>query len=186
MKKGKTLGAAIIFHPAKNKKSHLSILFSFVMPQPSFQHYRSIRYVARDDPMIVQVNETITFSFSVWGEPIPQPRMRLNRRYGQLWDPANEKRNEFNSVVRRALEEVGTSLFPLFENGTKLKVMATFHVFDSSKDVDNLAKFLLDALEKVVFKNDNMVVLLVATKTRTTRNLEFTDFEIENIVDDEE
>ena len=91
-----------------------------------------------------------------------------------------------NSIALRALEEVGTSLFPLFENGTKLKVMATFHVFHSSKDVDNLAKFLLDALEKVVFKNDNMVVLLVATKTRTTRNLEFTDFEIENIVDDEE
>jgi Holliday junction resolvase RusA-like endonuclease len=88
-------------------------------------------------------------------------------------------------MLREALAEVGATSFPLFKNDRKLKVVrATFHVFNARKDVDNLVKFLLDSVEGIVYNNDNMVYLVVAKKICTSRNLEFTDFEVKNVVND--
>jgi Holliday junction resolvase RusA-like endonuclease len=85
--------------------------------------------------------------------------------------------------VRDALAEVGAT-FPLFDDGVKLKVTCTFHVFDTRKDIDNMVKFLLDCLQSVLFKNDDMIYFIVAKKIHTARrDLEFTKFEVENIVE---
>lgn len=140
-------------------------------------------FAARDDPMIVMTNTTTTLSLSVLGEAVSQPRARVRRSDVRIWDPADKKKLAFKRVIREALAGVGATSFPLFENDMKLKVTATFHVFNARKDVDNLVKFLLDSMEDIVYNNDNMVYLVVAKKIRTTRNLEFTEFEVENMVD---
>ena len=49
-----------------------------------------------------------------------------------------------------------------------------------------MVKSLLDCLQGTVYENDNVVFLLVAKKIRTTRNLAFTQFEVENIVDEDD
>jgi Holliday junction resolvase RusA-like endonuclease len=140
-------------------------------------------FVARDDPMIIITNTTTTLSLSVLGEPVSQPRSRARRSDVRMWNPADKKKRAFKAMLREALADVGATPFPLFKNGMKLKVMATFHVFNTRKDVDNLVKFLLDAMEDIVYKNDNWVYSVVAKKIRTTRNREFTEFEVESMVE---
>ena len=147
---------------------------------------RPADFVVRDDPMIVVTGETTMVSLSVWGEPVSQPRPTINRRSGHFYDGAGRKKEAFKAVVRHALAEVAGMTFPLFEPGVKLKVTATFNFFRSTKDLDNMVKSLLDCLQGTVYQNDNVVFLLVAKKIRTTRNLAFTQFEVENIVDEDD
>ena len=154
-------------------------------PRPRLPHPANI-FVVRDDPMVVVTGETTMVSLSVWGEPISQPRPMHNRSYGHFYDGAGRKKEAFKAVVRHALAEVGATTFPLFEPGVKLKVTATFNFFQSTKDLDNMVKSLLDCLQGTVYQNDNVVFLLVAKKIRMTRNLAFTKFEVENIVNEDD
>ena len=124
---------------------------------------------ADDDVIIVSTNTAVnSVSLLILGEPIAQPRTKCysppSTRSGHQWrviifDPAKDEKCAFKYTVGLALEEMGMS-FPIVEDGAKLKVTAAFNVVDVRKDVDNLAKFLLDALHSVVFHNDNMVVSL--------------------------
>ena len=113
---------------------------------------------ARDDVMVVATNTATAVSLSILGSPIAQPRMKCyySRVLSRLvvYDPTKDKKLTFKKIVRVALAEMGAT-FPLFDNGVKLKVTATFHVADTCKDVDNLLKFLLDSLALVIYKNDN-------------------------------
>ena len=53
--------------------------------------------------------------------------------------------------------------FPLFV-GQPLKVTIVFGIANMAKYIDNLVKFVMDALETVVYGNDCMVIGLVAMK----------------------
>ena len=44
-----------------------------------------------------------------------------------------------------------------------------------------MLKFLLDALESVMYSNDNMIYSVAATKIRSTNNNEYTEFVVENM-----
>ena len=139
------------------------------------------------DAMVMTTNASTSVSLSLFGEPIPQPRMRfrwvprLSRVISN--DPAKNNKIDFENVVRRALADVGVTTFPVFGDGVKLKVLVTFHVFNRLKDIDNLLKFFLDSLQSVLFKNNRNVFCVVAMKILTMRDLEFTEFQVENIID---
>jgi Holliday junction resolvase RusA-like endonuclease len=70
-------------------------------------------------------------------------------------------------VVRTALEDVGlgTGDFPCFV-GKKLKFEVSFYFMNVSEDVDNLLKFVLDALEMVLYSNDKFIFDIHACKAR--------------------
>ena len=143
----------------------------------------------RDDVMVVATNTATAVSLSILGSPIPQPHMKCyySRVLSRLivYDPTKDEKLAFKRIVRVALAEMGAT-FPLFENGVKLKVTATFHVVDTRKDIDNLLKFLLDALAPVMYNNDNVIYSVVAKKVSTTPpDVEYTEFVVENIVDGE-
>jgi Holliday junction resolvase RusA-like endonuclease len=87
----------------------------------------------------------------------------------------------FKKCVREALEEVGAML-AILDNNVKVMVTATFHVVDTRKDIDNLLKFLLDALTSVMYINDNVVYSVISKKIIITHNLEYSEFVLENIV----
>jgi Holliday junction resolvase RusA-like endonuclease len=143
-------------------------------------------FKARDDVILVLTNTVATVSLCILGEPISQPRMRCYHSppLGRVvvYDPTQDEKVAFQTTVRDAIAEVGAT-FPLFENDVKLKVTVTFHVMDMRKDIDNLLKFLLDALAKVMYNNDNMICSVVATKIMATRSFERTEFIVENIVE---
>jgi Holliday junction resolvase RusA-like endonuclease len=144
----------------------------------------NLMFNARDDAIIVSNNTITTASLCVLGPPISQGRIKCHRNAvsGRLvvFDPTHDEKFAFKRVVRTALVGVGATL-PLFDNGVKLKVTATFYVADVRKDVDNLLKFLLDSLESVIYNNDKMIYTVVATKITTNNNFERTEFMVENI-----
>jgi Holliday junction resolvase RusA-like endonuclease len=135
---------------------------------------------ARDDIIVMSNNKMTTVSLTILGEPVSQPQTQSYHSQALarviVIDPAKDQKLAFKKCVRDALEEVGATL-PIFDNNVKVMVTATFHVVDTRKDIDNLLKFLLDALTSVVYSNDNMVYSVI-----TTRNLEYLEFMLENIV----
>lgn len=155
------------------------------MPRVSF---RMPIFFESVDAMIVTTGPKTTVSLCVAGEPIAQPRIRFRRILRAFrvipYDPSYRQKMAFRAEVARAINDVGASVFPLFGSTFKLKVTVTFHVFDARKDIDNLLKFFLDAIQGVVFKNDSMVFEIVATKVRVSKNLQYTGFEVENIVEE--
>ena len=152
---------------------------------PAMLHLENSFFVAQDDAMIVTTDMMATVSLSILGEPIAQPRICFWMLAGVLhvipYDPAHTKKFAFQGVVLSALADLGATAFPLFDSGEKLKVTATFHVFDTRKDIDNLVKFLLDSLETIALKNDNMVYWLVGKKICMTKNMEFMKLEVKSI-----
>ena len=145
-------------------------------------------FEAFDDAMIVTTGPETTVSLSVVGAPVAQPRIRFRRILRAFrvipYDPAHHKKRLFRTEVFNAFAGVGAMLFPLFGDASKLKVTVTFHVFDVRKDIDNLLKFFLGALQGVIFKNDAMIFEVVAKKIRVTKNTQFTAFEVANILED--
>ena len=145
-------------------------------------------FVAVDDAMIVTTGPETTVSLSVMGVPVAQPRIRFRRILQAFWiiayDPAHNKKRLFRTEVVNAFAGVGATIFPLFGDSAKLKVTVTFHIFDLRKDIDNLVKFFLDSLQGGIFKNDSTIFELIAKKTRSTRNTQFTSFEVVNLLEE--
>jgi Holliday junction resolvase RusA-like endonuclease len=146
----------------------------------------AMMFKARDDVIVVLTNTVATVSLCILGEPISQPRMRCyhNPASGRVvvYDPTQDEKVAFKKSVRDAIAKVGAT-FPLFENDVKLKVTVTFHVTDMRKDIDNLLKFMLNALATVMYNNDNMICSVVATKIMATRSFGRTEFMVKNIIE---
>jgi Holliday junction resolvase RusA-like endonuclease len=163
------------------------------MPPFMFRFHPNRDFEAFDNAMVVTDGTKTSASLLVGGEPVPQPRARFAHRFIRrglfpfvrmvVYDPAATKKAAFRSEVLNAFADIGASPFPLFGNGDKLKVTVAFHVFDAKSDIDNLLKFFLDALQGVIFKNDKVIFEVVAKKIRATKNSQFTEFEVENIIE---
>lgn len=118
------------------------------------------------------------------GKPIPMPRPRLGR--GIWFNPATRQLKEFSKKLQALLPEDGV----VFPRGECLEVNLFFYIrrpnsdYDGNKrinalkpgranpfetvkpDIDNLAKFTLDAMQGIVFHDDSQVVKLLVYKLR--------------------
>jgi Holliday junction resolvase RusA-like endonuclease len=116
-------------------------------------------------------------TFSVPGEPVPQPRPRVSTvgGYGRAYVPAKHPVHEFRARVAHAAQAAGLSR-P--DHPVAVTIEATFgrprsHFRKSGvkptapplprPDCDNLAKSILDALQ-VVMGDDTRVARLTVTK----------------------
>jgi Holliday junction resolvase RusA-like endonuclease len=101
--------------------------------------------------------KVLSVDIHVDGEPRVQERPRHCHRGSKHWvyDPTKELKAEFREVVKAAFTDLGIHDFPLF--GVPLKYIIVFGVSNPEKDVDNLLKFVMDALETVIYANDNKV-----------------------------
>ena len=126
------------------------------------------------------------FELLVQGNPRPLPRMRHARK-GGMWNPAKKELKAFKDKAKAALP-AGVSI--LYPKDASLKLTITFYMMRPAShfvggsrtnpirktatkanpplrpDVDNLAKFVLDALEGVVYSDDGQIKTLSATKVR--------------------
>ena len=81
-----------------------------------------------------------------------------------LYDPSAKHKADFNKELRKAVLQMGCCI-PVYNNDEKIRL--TLHFFMPklmSKDVDNLVKFFMDSFQGVLYKNDQMVYELHASK----------------------
>ena len=111
-------------------------------------------------------------SFVVHGPPVAAARPRLSR--GKTYDPRSAERKQVEAIIREELIlrdwELTENLVGVhFEFYLKLPkamergfVQPVYH--KSKQDIDNLCKLYLDAMNKLVWRDDNQVVELSACK----------------------
>ena len=93
------------------------------------------------------------------GEPIAMQRPRLGRVHA--YNPQAELKKQTQWEIK--------SQWPYSVLLKPLSIWFFFYLTRDNKDIDNLVKFALDALQGVVFKNDLQVKILTAIKIKSPR-----------------
>lgn len=120
---------------------------------------------------------------SIPGKPIAKARPRFARR-GKFVTTYNEQESEESKVMAQILAKLGKDWVPI-EEPVALEIIFHFpylkghygsgrnshrlkpgvpHYHSSKPDLDNLLKFYCDAMNEIVFKDDNRVVKISAFK----------------------
>jgi Holliday junction resolvase RusA-like endonuclease len=141
---------------------------------PLFLHHGCTKEGIRADALMMTNSDEqlidddqIIFHIEIKDKPLvaERPRFRylLPSRRAYCYDLCQANKHAIWAAVRQALEECGITRFPFFV-GKELKVVVTFYVKNRRKDVDNLLKFVSDALQTVVYKNDSCIFDVHAKK----------------------
>ena len=99
------------------------------------------------------------FHCTIKGTPPTQARHCATTVNGTLrfFDPTARSKRAFKRALKAELGELGFENFPVFPDGTRIKLDCLFGCTNLLKDVDNLVKYLMDALQDVMYTNDNQV-----------------------------
>ena len=126
--------------------------------------------------------EAPVFRMQTMGKPVPMPR---SRHFKRGWhNPVKDELSAFKAQVRQTLPP---QQGPLFPRGVPVTATLTFYmrrpndhfkgddrtrglrslvprIRPIKPDIDNLAKFVLDGMNKLVYHDDEQVVKLVVYK----------------------
>ena len=133
---------------------------------------------------VVADDVSFVWELEVPGNPIPQPRPRVGKH--RIYNPATVESKQWKAAVKATLGATQTGV--LFPVGVPVGVVIVCHmrrpnsdfkggirgcgrlksnlplVWAICPDVDNLVKFILDALNGVIYKDDKQVVKLEVLK----------------------
>lgn len=128
--------------------------------------------ISEQDPFEI-CDDAITFC--IRGKPLPQSRDRMGWN-GTRYNPSKRSQNGFGNVVMEACRTRASN--DVLVSGTLFgdcKVEATVSFFfptpkttgklQNTADIDNLLKFVFDALNGVLYNDDGQVVRVVAEKS---------------------
>jgi Holliday junction resolvase RusA-like endonuclease len=125
-------------------------------------------------------DDTPLIDVEVPGKPVCQQRARFAR--GRVYDPSCKEKANFNKRFWEVHAESGGGAPPVFEVPLRITLTCTFPrlqkhfartgelrddaptYFTNTPDVDNLAKFVMDALNGTLYKDDRQVVDLHVVK----------------------
>jgi len=146
-----------------------------------------------EDLMEVQSDLGRSLSFTITGDPPTQERHRLafmrappmGRMGYHIYDPSSRRKRIYATMVRNAMVNYGLTV-PYFASNEPITLGAIFviprrrqdlvqqggstvltqsaHAFPRKKDIDNLLKFVMDALQGVFYYNDVTITRVVVTK----------------------
>ena len=140
-------------------------------------------------PEIVDLTESNVFAFEVSGNPKALPRMRYFRN--GFYNPARNNMHAFRAAVQQILPL--TVHGPIFGKGVSVTLTVKFYMKRPNSDfvhdqrmagnlraalpitkpirpdIDNLAKFVLDSCNGILYHDDCQVVKLVTFKLRDNR-----------------
>ena len=124
----------------------------------------------------------LTLYLMVEGTPLVQERHRVRwmpfrGARPRVYDPCSASKHGYKLAVRQACSDIGVTNFPLFVE-ERVKIKVTFFVTNASKDIDNLLKFVMDALQGVIYPNDRMVFHAWVQKEVVEEGKECTKIEI--------
>lgn len=125
----------------------------------------------------------MSLTFSVDGDPVPQPRPRITTRgqHGHAYVPADHPVHAYRASLAAAARAAGAGV-----HGDAVEMVIDFvfarpksHLRKSGlaanapswprKDIDNLEKAVLDALNGVAWNDDSQVVRVVKSKCYGTQ-----------------
>jgi Holliday junction resolvase RusA-like endonuclease len=152
-----------------------------------------VRFIVKDVVLALDAEMNRSISFDVVGEPPVQQRPRITYKKRDVpvyYDPSGSEKRIYKQAVRTGLQESAITVFPIFSSdpmvNAGLSITMVFYLsrrvvdyriisgvtvvrdnhqlFPPLKDVDNMAKFVMDALHDVMYDNDNCVVKITARK----------------------
>jgi Holliday junction resolvase RusA-like endonuclease len=111
--------------------------------------------------------------FFVEGHPVPQSRPRFNRRTGRVYSDATPELTAWKEMVAWAAKAQQPKMLV---EGRAIHLMVEFH-FDKPKrlirpgsepfgnpDPDNLLKPVMDQMQGIIYKNDNLITRVMVIK----------------------
>ena len=131
--------------------------------------------------------------FTCLGKPYVQKRAKMsyrNKKQPVYYDPSNKDKKIWKNNFQSSLLLAGVKQVPIFgsnplqdkgiileidffiprpavdyciKKGTK-KLKLTTHLYPSLKDIDNMIKFYMDAMQDVAYANDNVIEKLICCK----------------------
>jgi Holliday junction resolvase RusA-like endonuclease len=108
-------------------------------------------------------------SFTIRGSPIAQNGWKLawrSRRQPILYDSLQKQKLHLRVNIRNALIELRQGEFPIFPNWD-IRVELTFNLHNvTGKDVDNMMKYIFDAMQEVLYRNDSSIMVAVVQKVQ--------------------
>lgn len=122
-------------------------------------------------------------SIDLAGDPVPQQRPRYSSRgkHFHTYDPCAEIKEKFRWQIKSQYREEPltaplnlTLIFympiPKSTSGIRKRQMLNGVIHHIKKpDIDNLEKFCLDCMNKIVFEDDSQIVELTAKKVYSTK-----------------
>jgi Holliday junction resolvase RusA-like endonuclease len=88
--------------------------------------------------------------------------------FPRIYDPLASEKRQIHNEVTKVLAEHGFDHTHVFADGTRVKVLAHYcYRPDRKKDLDNMSKFLLDALEMAMYADDDDIFDMHVTKERS-------------------
>ena len=124
----------------------------------------------------------MAIAFTIPGDPVPQPRPRVSTRggHGHAYVPAKHPVHSYRRAVAAAAKAAGAGV-----HGDAVEIIIDFvfarpksHLRKTGlaadapqwprKDIDNLEKAVLDALNGVAWHDDSQVVRVVKSKSYGT------------------
>jgi Holliday junction resolvase RusA-like endonuclease len=106
------------------------------------------------------------FAFAVEGKPITKERPRFVNNH--FFDPNKKAKQSLQLCIKKALRAAGVVEKPIFSPCKKhVSMVVEFQLVATgsrSADIDNLAKFVMDACNGLVYRDDIQVFDLKAVK----------------------
>jgi Holliday junction resolvase RusA-like endonuclease len=135
-----------------------------------------------DVEAVVVPGQRPSVSITVKSPPATQERNRSRILNGRIvvYDPSRQSKAKFKEAIRMAMLQLGIDEFPIFHRPLKLTV--TFGLSNQAKDFDNLLKYVMDALQSVMYANDSIIFKVEGEKLRMPIAEQFTTFELEEYV----
>jgi len=123
----------------------------------------------------------VTITFTIHGKPYAKKRPRFSRKIGRAFDPAE------NATAERTIAAIASPLFPAPIVGpVSIEIIATFATAASwskaktaalihrphtqKPDADNLAKWVLDGLNRIAWGDDGQVSQITIRKVWGLQN----------------
>ena len=138
---------------------------------------------AFQNPSLTETNNTRVFSVTVVGKTPSQSRTRINFRRKSFskskpifYNPSRRAKNEWSLALKNILAEYNISS-PIFSSNPytdhplhlevqiylpipktdldkQQHIKPKHHLWPNTKDIDNMLKFIMDAMQDFVYKND--------------------------------
>lgn len=121
-----------------------------------------------NDIMTMEGDGYRTLTFDVVAEIEVQQRHRMRwrgLRVPHLYDPSSKAKKRWSKALKDALDDIDMgSILPLFQPKPIKVELSFFWPHPDQKDLDNMVKFVLDAYEGLLYRNDNKVYEIYAKK----------------------
>ena len=123
--------------------------------------------ICETEAIVLEGREGKSLVLTIAGEPdvLQRPRVNYkNRQVPTIYDPDKKKKEQQQKAIINALKDIQEQT-PVFQKEDKLEIKIKYNLrFHTKKDVDNLTKYTLDVLQKVVFPDDRQIYHVTATK----------------------